>query len=244
MGNYAIFSDIHGNLTALLEVLRDAERYKIDGVLLLGDLIDYGMRSNETVACLAAWLEGKNIVCNLWGNHERAILTGDFTRFSSPRGADSARYTASRLSEASKTYLTNALSHEGFREFELEGKRCLAIHGSLEDPYWKSVFPDNVRGDYSRYDVVFSGHSHFSHTFRKFYPCDNPETRNQHAVCFINPGSVGQPRNHLPHAQYAVLDCDTMGVAMRSVPYNVGAEMALYHGEVDFFYRNRLKNGV
>ena len=47
MSVYAILSDIHGNLFALEEVVRDFK--DIDHVILLGDLIDYGMQSNEVV---------------------------------------------------------------------------------------------------------------------------------------------------------------------------------------------------
>ena len=124
------------------------------------------------------------------------------------------------------------------------GRKALAVHGSLEDRYWKAVGPENVRGDYSSYDVVFSGHSHYTHMFTRFYDHADPERRNKHAVLFINPGSVGQPRNHNPAAQYALLDIRTMTVVLRAVPYDVEAAMASYDGSVDDFYRARLKTGV
>ena len=47
MSKYAILSDIHGNLFALKEVINDFK--DIDSIILLGDLIDYGMQSNEVV---------------------------------------------------------------------------------------------------------------------------------------------------------------------------------------------------
>ena len=80
--------------------------------------------------------------------------------------------------------------------------------------------------------------------FTRFYDTDNPVMRNKHAVLFINPGSVGQPRNHHPEAQYAVFDTDTMSVELRSVPYDVSRAMAYFDKGVDDFYRSRLKNGV
>ena len=46
---YAILSDIHGNMYALEKVVEDMEKYNIEGIILLGDLIDYGMQSNEVV---------------------------------------------------------------------------------------------------------------------------------------------------------------------------------------------------
>ena len=68
--------------------------------------------------------------------------------------------------------------------------------------------------------------------------------RNKKSVLFINPGSVGQPRNHNPNAQYAVLDSQTMGVELRSVEYPKDKAMDLFDGSVDDFYRKRLESGI
>ena len=241
MSKYAILSDIHGNLFALEEIINDFK--DIDSIILLGDLIDYGMQSNEVVEFIKDNLSSK-IICNIWGNHEKAILTKDFNHFSSQRGIDSAKFTASQLNDDSREYLNNELVHEGKYEFELDNKKVLAIHGSLKDYYWKAIFPDNLNGDYLEYDIVLSGHSHYPHVFQKFYEDDNPEMRNKKSVLFINPGSVGQPRNHNPNAHYAVLDTKTMNVELKSVKYPKEKVMNLYDGNVDDFYRKRLERGI
>lgn len=240
---YAILSDIHGNMFALEKVAEDMNAFDIEGIMLLGDLIDYGMQSNEVVDFVSTSWQDK-IVCNIWGNHERAILTPDFGRFSSQRGVESAKYTASVLTQKSRDYLCESLVRGGKYGFTLGGRRILAVHGSLEDNYWKAIAPDNVRGDYSGYDIVLSGHSHYTHMFSKFYEADDPDRRNKHAVMFINPGSVGQPRNHSPAAQYALLDIETLAVQLRAVEYDTGAAMSLYDGSVDDFYKKRLALGV
>lgn len=241
MSRYAILSDIHGNLFALKEVVNDFE--DIDYIILLGDLIDYGMQSNEVVKFIYDNLTSK-IICNLWGNHEKAILTEDYNHFSSKRGVESAQYTNSQLSDFSKFYLDNECTHEGFYQMPLDGKRVLAVHGSLNDYYWKSIFPDDLNGEYVDYDIVLSGHSHYPHVFQKFYEVDNPDMRNKKSVLFINPGSVGQPRNHNPNAQYAVLDTESMTVELKSVEYPKDEAMNLYDGSVDDFYRKRLERGI
>lgn len=241
MSKYAILSDIHGNLHALNAVIDDLEY--IDKLILLGDLIDYGMQSNEVVSYIKENFSDK-IICNIWGNHERAILTGDFNFFSSERGVESAKFTESQLSDDSKDYLNNKLVNEGKYEFNLDDNNVLAVHGSLNDYFWKAIFPDNVNGDYSDYDIVLSGHSHYPHVFQKFYEVDNPDMRNKKSVLFINPGSVGQPRNHNPNAQYAILDTQTLSVELKSVKYPVNEAMDLFDGSVNDFYRKRLKNGI
>ena len=241
MSKYAILSDIHGNLFALREVANDFE--DIDYIILLGDLIDYGMQSNEVVEYIKENFSSK-IICNIWGNHEKAILKEDFNHFSSQRGVDSAKFTNSQLKDEVKDYLNNDLVQEGKFEFEIGDKKVLAVHGSLNDYYWKAIFPDNVNGDYLDYDIVLSGHSHYPHIFHKFYDADNPDMRNKKSVLFVNPGSVGQPRNHNPDAQYAVLDSESMSIELKSVKYPKDKAMELYYGSIDDFYRKRLENGV
>lgn len=243
MSKYAILSDIHGNLYALLKVIEDLNNFDIKGIFLLGDLIDYGMQSNEVVEYFKDEFSG-NILCNIWGNHENAILTSDYSNFSSNRGVESAKYTNSQLNANVKNYLNNELVHEGFYEFEIDGKKILAIHGSLVNPFWKAIFPENVNGNYSSYDIVISGHSHYSHSFQKFYEVEDEEMRNKKAVYFINPGSVGQPRNYNPNAQYGIIDIDNMAVSLNSVNYPIKKAMDLYDGSIDDFYRKRLENGV
>ena len=243
MSRYAILSDIHGNLFALTEVIKDLNDQNIDSIILLGDLIDYGMQSNEVIEYVKDNFSQK-IICNIWGNHEKAILTKDFSHFSSKRGVDSAKFTESQLTAESKEYLEKELNHEGKYEFEIDNKKVLAVHGSLNDFYWKAIFPDNLKGNYLDYDIVLSGHSHYPHVFQHFYEADNPDMRNKKSVLFVNPGSVGQPRNHNPNAQYAILDMDSMGVELKSVKYPKDRAMALYDGSVDDFYRLRLDNGI
>lgn len=223
--------------------MNDMQKFDISGVILLGDLIDYGMQSNEVIRNLQKNMKWQ-ILCNIWGNHERAILLEDFTRFSSKRGEESARHTAKVLGSTEKEYLCGELNRNGFQKFDLCGKMCLAVHGSLEDFFWKSIFPENVHGNYESYDIVFSGHSHYSHIFSKFYDSDDTRMRNKHAVMFINPGSVGQPRNHHPQAQYAILDIDTLSINMRSVPYDIEKARSFFDGNVDEFYKDRLNNGI
>lgn len=238
----AILSDIHGNKEATLQVVDSLKSEKIEGIAYLGDLIDYGMYSNEVIEVV------QNIkypiVCNLRGNHEQAIITEDYNRFSSERGRTCARYTRSVLNQNTWDYITEIQQGSGMSELMIEDKRCLAVHGSLADIYWKAICPGENSTEYRKYDYVFSGHSHLPHCFEVFYPADNPKMRNKKKTIFINPGSVGQPRNLNSMAQYCILDTDTEQIDMRKVPYDIMKEQSAYHGQVDDFYRERLMTGV
>lgn len=238
----AILSDIHGNLAAMETVAGYLQAHPVSGLLLLGDLIDYGMHSNEVVELIRAL--PYPVLCNLRGNHEQAILTEEYARFSSERGRDCAKYTRSVLSEGTWAYLRQEMSGGGMREFTLEGKPCLAVHGSLADVYWKSISPGQDLSAYKGYDYVFSGHSHLPHFFEVFHPVEDPANRNKKKTVFLNPGSVGQPRNLNPMAQFALLDTESGEVHMVRLPYDIAGEQKAYTGQVDEFYKVRLERGL
>lgn len=237
-----VLSDIHGNLEALKAVLNRENITEISNILLLGDIIDYGPHSNEVVQMLSM-LPKEKLLINLWGNHEQAVLTEDFGHFSSQRGVKSAKYTSSILNENSRKYL-EGLERSGIREFTLGTKHCLAVHGSLENVFWKSIFPENLHGDYKAYHYVFSGHSHCPHCFEVFYDDENTAYRNKKKVLFINPGSVGQPRDHNPYASYALMDMETEEILLKRAVYDVKKEQAYFSKQTDVFYKMRLERGV
>ncbi len=238
----AILSDIHGNLAALEAVFKSLRIFALEGIVLLGDLVDYGPHSNEVICSF------QNIkipiLCNIIGNHEYAILNDDYSRFSSERGILSAKHTKETLDENSWNFIKKEMNNEGMEQIEMKGCKCLVVHGSLRDRYWKSIMPGDDLLEYSKYDYVFSGHSHYPHYFSMFSKVDNPVTRNRRKTVFINPGSVGQPRNICSNAQYSVLDFDTGEVIMRCVPYNIKEEQEAFSNEVDSFYKTRLEVGV
>ena len=244
---YLILSDIHGNLNAFDSVLNDCKDDVFNGIVLLGDCIDYGMRSNEIIQKLtelesSEWKE--KIIVNIWGNHEKLVVDKDLERLSSERGRVMALHTAKHLSQASVDYISTAMNKAGIQSFDIGGLHCLAVHGSLEDNYWKAIEPDNLRGNYCDYDIVIGGHSHHSHCFTHFYPIEAKELRNKKTVMFINPGSVGQPRNQNPYAQYAVLSLPSKRVELRAIEYDVKFEQSLFPPEIDEFYKTRLTRGV
>lgn len=236
-------SDIHGNQLAIESVLKDIKsKYTIMGCILLGDVIDYGMHSNEVVEILKtlSW----PILCNIQGNHEYAIRENDYTKFSSDRGRECARYTRSILNQNSWDYMCSNMEAGGYMEFMCSGKRCLAVHGSLDNKYWGKIEVSMELKEYASYDYVFSGHSHIPHYFEKYYRVENETYRNKKKTIFINPGSVGQPRNHNCLAQYAIVDIDTEKIIFDKSEYNILDEQSSYHGQVDGFYKERLSVGI
>lgn len=246
MARIIILSDIHANLSALDRVLTDIEsRYVYDYIAILGDMVNYGMRPNEVIGRVRTLK--KPILANLYGNHEKALFDGDTSHFSSERGARILEYTREHIDIETRAYLSENLSSEGYKEIVVETKAVLFVHGSLSDPYWGKMADDEMSDPkYAKYDYVISGHSHIPNLTEKFYADgERPEYRNKKRTVFLNPGSVGQPRNHNPRAQYLFIDTELEIFHFNSVKYDVEYEQSLYCGTaIDGFYMSRLTNGI
>lgn len=239
-----LLSDIHANLTALKAVQQDIDTIgDFDGYAFLGDLVNYGPRPNEVIDAVRQ-LSLKTVV-NLWGNHEYSIFGGSLDRFATDRGRAVLKYTEAILTEDSRDYIDKMMSHVGYQECLVEQKQILFVHGNLDDPFWGKLGMKKMNDErYARYDYVISGHSHIPHYAECFFPSDNKEYRNKKRTIFINPGSVGQPRNHNPLAQYGILDTHTGSYEHRCVWYDVETEQKLFGDRVDRFYKDRLTLGV
>lgn len=244
MTTLILLADIHANLGALEAVLADAEARCGPEALIcqLGDLVDYGPRPNEVTARLAAL--GPRLAVSLAGNHEQIVFGRGLERLSSDRGRESGAWTIRRLSSDSRVYLAKLAP--GSQELTLAGKRFLFVHGDLGDVYWGRMDPDERRRSvYQGFDYVISGHSHIPH-LDIVVPGGPPpsfESALQRTV-FINPGSVGQPRDRDPRAHYALLEPQSGRLTFEAVPYDIAAEAALFDEAVPSYYRQRLFVGI
>jgi Predicted phosphoesterase len=237
-----ILSDIHANLTALDAVLKDLLTENNYYLSIIGDLVNYGPRPNEVIETVQSL---QKPIVNLWGNHEYSIFGGSLERFATDRGRAVLKYTNTILTEESRNYLDAEMNHRGYEECTVDGKSFLFMHGNLDDSYWGKFGIDKMNDErYAKYDYVISGHSHVPHYVEHFFASDNATFRNKKRTIFINPGSVGQPRNHNPYAQYGILDLETGNYEHRSVWYDVKAEQELFNDSVDKFYKDRLTLGI
>jgi predicted phosphodiesterase len=172
-------------------------------------------------------------------------MDNDTTRFATDRGRAILHYTQKRLSQESIDFINNRMNRDGTCTLEIDGKKLLLVHGILGDPYWGKFTPAELsREEYAEYDYVLTAHSHVCHYFEVLFKVDSPATRNKKKTVFINPGSVGQPRNINPCAQFGIFDTETTEYEHVCVPYNIVAEQDLYTDEVDVFYKDRLTLGI
>ena len=105
-----LLSDIHANLTAFNAVLDHAQKTYGDTSVIahLGDIIDYGMRPNETLERLNGL--SSRLIVNLAGNHEQAILEPEINHFNLLRSNQASEYTSSILKDKWFNYIATNMS--------------------------------------------------------------------------------------------------------------------------------------
>ena len=218
----AILSDIHGNLPALESVLEDMRQFEIEKVVSLGDLSGYYPYINEVIELLRRY----NAI-NLIGNHDRYVIDNtDCPRSTSANLA--LRYQKSVITQENIAWLRQSLP-------TLRIGDASFVHGGWEDPedeYLYRITPSY----FEKYDArfFFCGHTHVQKKIAL--------GKGKH---FINPGSVGQPRDGIADAAYAIFDPKAESVILRRVAYDIDsvAERMKSLGFDEKFYAN-LYNGT
>lgn len=199
-----ILSDIHANLNALQAVLKDAGQ--VDAVWCLGDVIGYGPDPNE---CISLLRDQPNVV-SLLGNHDAASLGRISLDTFNQEARDAIYWTRTSLRVENSVWLT-MLSESGVME------NVTLAHGSPRNPLWEYLLDPVTAGvnfEFFETDVCFVGHTHLPIVFT--YTGENRPARWNIPLpdqplalkprLIINPGSVGQPRDHDPRASYGILD--------------------------------------
>jgi diadenosine tetraphosphatase ApaH/serine/threonine PP2A family protein phosphatase len=217
-----VISDIHANATALDAVLKDAG--SVDEIWCLGDLVGYGPDPNEVVDRLRSL---PKLTC-LMGNHDAAVAgLMPFVAFN--EGARKALEWHKKVITPESLKFLDALPIE----MQVRGDVSL-VHGSPRDPIWEYVINTLIaRLNFEVFTTsyCFVGHSHVQCMFRLDMPLnrvtlDIPKVGEAVKLAprsFLNPGSVGQPRDRDPRAAYAIYDGDEDTWTPHRVEYNVAA---------------------
>lgn len=200
----AVLSDIHANLPALEAVVSDLP--SVDQVWVLGDTVGYGPQPNEVIVTLQAM--GARAVL---GNHDGAAIgTVDVKDFN-PDARTAIEWTARTIDANTRAYI--ATLPEVRRDGDLT-----AVHGSPRDPIWEYITgPDVAAANLDAFEtrLCLFGHTHVPVAYRAVdghveatpgLPGEPMKLNGTRAL--LNPGSVGQPRDGLSDAAYAILDTD------------------------------------
>ena len=214
-----IISDVHSNLTAFQAVLEDAKPF--DRVWCLGDVIGYGPDPNE---CISRLREQPLLKC-VKGNHDAAII-GDINIASfNFEARASLKWLDSIISTENRQWL------EGLEE-KLVMDDITMVHGSPSSPVWEYVMDvrtarENMKAFAT--SVCLVGHTHVPVLFSqegeslkstKRIPLPVDEPLNLQHKSILNPGSVGQPRDHDPRASYVIYDDEKNQWINHRIPYD------------------------
>lgn len=218
-----ILSDIHANLTALQAVLEDAAPF--DRVFCLGDVVGYGPDPNECIETL----QGLPALTCIKGNHDAAILGEIDIHAFRNEARLSLEWLASQLHPENYRWLRE-------RPEKVEIDAFTLAHGSPRDPVWEYVMDLRVaRGNMDAFETRFClvGHTHIPCIFKMdgetlesthlyLIGPDQPFQLNLKSI--VNPGSVGQPRDHNPLSSYMIYDDqEEFPWTYRRAPYDVEA---------------------
>ena len=222
----AILSDIHGNLEALLAVLRDLDRLRADRIVSLGDNIGYGPEPEDVLRTLESLA-----VPSVMGNHELGIVDpGSRSWFNKP-ALQSLTITQRLLSDRSLEAISRLPA-------TLEAEGGLLVHGCPPESITRYIFEVSASEMLDLMDgleqvTCFVGHSHVlslychdgAHVAEQ--PLREGVTELSHCRrCIVNAGSVGQPRDGDNRAKYLIWEPAERCLEVRCIPYDIAKTAA------------------
>ena len=215
---YLILSDIHANLEALDAVIEHAAG-AYDEVVCLGDLVGYGADPNA----VTDWVrESASQVIR--GNHDKACCGLEEPTLFNPMARFAVEWTYEKLTEDNRRWLRELVPGP------LDVGPFLMVHGSMldEDEYIIDSRDAALQFPHMSGRLVFFGHTHVQGGFflrsvngqpATSEPCAEGLHFREGDSLLVNPGSVGQPRDYLWTAGYALYDAEARSVSYRRCPY-------------------------
>lgn len=191
-----IISDIHGNYPALQAVLLQLDKLGCDEIISLGDVCGYYCMVNE---CIEE-LKTREIV-NILGNHDYYIVNNEKCgrSYSANLCLD---YQRKVLKQENYMWLKKSVEY-------IKRENMWLVHGGWND------YIDEYINDFSFLNekcadisIYVSGHTHMQ-------KCVEGEK-----AIYINPGSVGQPRDYDSRAAFATIS-DKGKIKLGRIEYDI-----------------------
>ena len=235
----AVVSDIHANWHALEAVLADMPA--VAEVICLGDIVGYNA---EPLKCLDFVREKR--WPTLVGNHDRACTDVDILDWFNDDAAKAIEWTVNQLGKERLDWLA------GLPDENHIGEEILLVHGSPRDHIYEYILDvptAEANLDLIGEQVCFHGHTHVPGIFRR----EEGTLKHDYAIggvyklegpSLVNPGSVGQPRDGIPDASYAIWDRLAGTFEFRRVAYDrEGAKAAIRASRLPERFADRLDVG-
>ena len=219
---YGLISDIHANYVAMRVALDYLQAAHVDKILCLGDLVGYGA---EPQACIDAVRNQPNIL-TIAGNHDRQLI-GDSDTHMRRTATEVLEWTAKQLSSEQMQFVKRL--PKGLTVDEL----LVMVHASLVERDAYILTPQEISrnfvcmlNDFPKQRICFYGHTHVPMLIgTKTIVTALHETQtlqlDRDDIYFINPGSVGQPRDKCPLACFGVFDAAQWTMTFVRRPYDL-----------------------
>lgn len=225
----ALFSDIHGNLTALEAVIADSKLLEATDYWILGDVLMHGGGASEIFELLnslnpSVWVKGNWDDLLLVVLNQKDDIDVD----------DASDVYVTRLG----MHLLSRLTEENFKQLEMmpmcetktvNGLEFSISHNLPDKNFGGALYPSAEQEGFDSLfisettDVAVYGHIH--HQLMRYSSSEQ---------LILNPGSIGYPFNHRESlrqagcAHYAILEIDEDGsleVIFKQVKYDVTKEL-------------------
>ena len=192
---YIIFSDVHGNDIALRKLLEEEKPGSDKKFIFCGDVCGYYYGEKECVRLL----ESIGDLTAVRGNHDQYYIDA----------YDDTETTEKLIKKYGSSYKCKYDSVLEYvqrlplrAEITIGGRLFSVVHGTPEDPLEGRIYPDSGIDRKEKGFACISGHTHYA------------MLRREGDILWINPGSLGQPRDGKGFS-YCSIDDVTMEIAFR-----------------------------
>ena len=204
-----LISDIHGNAHALKAIIKAISKIEFEMVICCGDYVGYYYEPDLVLSML-----DKLNWTGVGGNHESML--NDWVNHRNRSNILSKYGSGIFFAEKklSKLQINRLIQMPATRMLTLDNKKILICHGSPNDRDYY-LYPDSTKKvvkeifNYKpEFDIMVCGHTHY------------PAIWHSGNRMIINPGSVGQTRDRIPGACWALLDTQACKVEFFRERYN------------------------
>lgn len=208
----AVISDVHSNFVALEAILKDMKAREFDTIICLGDLVGYYTEPDEVISEIK-----KLSSVTVMGNHDFTLIEPEELLYATLQEAAQKAMDHNKgvVSEDNKAWIKNLplkviLTTPSADLTLVHGDPVTIfgyIYGTTDKLFEKSI-KHALKHTNTKYLLV--GHSHLQ---GEYYANDGK--------IYLNPGSVGQPRDGDPRAAYAIMDLEAKTNELIRVKYDI-----------------------
>lgn len=219
----ALLADVHANLEAFQACLEHARDQQVHRHAFLGDLVGYGADPGPVVERVMRCMQSGAVA--VLGNHDQAVARGPSASMTA-EASHAVKWTREQLTAAQLAFL-------GSLPMTVEEGNCLYVHANAWNPGgWEYLSSNQDVGrslSATGCRQTFCGHVHRpalyhlspTGTVAHFDPVPGmgiPLGSRRRWLAIA--GSVGQPRDGLPAASYAVFDDQAVVLTFFRIPYD------------------------